>query len=91
MRAVRKITIAQAVRQGDTELELWCVGPGDRVPYGGGPNVCGHHADMHITRAIELFGEQTSLSELRVRCTVCGSREFDARTARTRESGKRWF
>lgn len=80
MRSVRKITISQAVRQGDTELELWCVAPGKVAPYGGGPNVCGHHSTMHISRAIELFGEQTSLSELRVRCTACGGRQFDART-----------
>ena len=91
MRRVRKISIAQSVRQGDTELEIWCVGPGKGAPYGGGPNVCGHRGEMHITRAIELFGADTSLSDLRVRCTVCGSREFDARTARTRELGKRWF
>ena len=44
-----------------------------------------------LTRALELFGEEASLSDLRVRCTVCGSREFDARTARTEEPGKRWF
>lgn len=65
MRPVRKITIAQAVRQGDTELELWCVAPGKGAPYGGGPNVCGHHSTMHITRAIELFGEARGLSDMR--------------------------
>lgn len=91
MRAVRKITIAQAVRQGDTELELWCVAPGKGAPYGGGPNVCGHHSAMHITRAIELFGETTSLSDLRVRCTACGARTFDARTGRPSKSDQRWF
>jgi hypothetical protein len=91
MRIVRKISIAQAVRQGDTELELWCVGPGDRAPYGGGPNVCGHHTVMHIKRAVELFGEAASLSNLRVRCTVCGSREFDARTRRSSPPDQRWF
>jgi len=91
MRPVRKITIAQAVRQGDTELEIWCVAPGKGANYGGGPNVCGHHSEMHITRAIELFGGETSLSDLRVRCTVCGGREFDARTHRTRQLGQRWF
>ena len=91
MRNVRKITIGQAVKQGDVTLEIWCVGPGKSVPYGGGPNVCGHHADLHITRAIELFGQATSLSDLRVRCTVCGSRTFDARTARPSQPDQRWF
>jgi hypothetical protein len=80
MRSVRKITIGQAVKQGDVTLEIWCVGPGKGAPYGGGPNACGHHSAMPITRAIELFGEATSLSDLRVRCTTCGSREVDART-----------
>lgn len=89
MHSVRKISIAQAVRQSDTELELWCVAPGKGAPYGGGPNVCGHHSAMHITRAIGLFGEATSLSNLRVCCTVCGGRTFDARTGRPRQLGPR--
>ncbi len=91
MGQVRKITIAQAVRQGDTELEIWCVARGKGAPYGGGPNVCGHHSEMHITHAIELFGDTTSLSDLRVRCTVCGGRTFDARTRRTSAPGKGGF
>ena len=91
MRNVRKITIGQAVKQGDVTLEIWCVGPGKGAPCGGGPNACGHHSAMPITRAIELFGEATSLRDLRVRCTACGSREVDARTNSPRQVGARWF
>lgn len=91
VRPVRKITISQAMRQGDTALELWCVGPGKGAPYGGGPDVCGHRGEMHITRAIELFGANTSLGDLRVRCTACGSREFIARASSAPQSGKRWI
>lgn len=91
MRSVRKITIAQAVKQGDVTLEIWCVGPGQRVPYGGGANVCGHHAEMKINKAIELFGAERSLSDLPLRCSVCGSREVDTRAKPSTQLGRRWI
>lgn len=89
MRNVRKITIGQAVKQGDITLEIWCVGPGKCVPYSGGPNVCGHRADMDINRAIELFGTERSLSDLPLRCSVCGSREVDTRAKPPTQLGRR--
>lgn len=36
-----------------------------------------------MSEAVAMFGEQTSLSELPVRCSVCGGRNFIARGVRT--------
>ena len=86
----RKISLAQCVRQGNSTVTIWCVSPGERAPYGGGPNVCGHKRELPIDEAIRLFGLETSLSEFRVRCTVCGGRAYDARGAATCQLGHRW-
>ena len=86
----RKISLAQCVRQGNSTVTIWCVSPGERVPYGGGPNVCGHKRELPIDEAIKLFGLETSLSDFRVRCTVCGGRAYDARGEATRQLGHRW-
>lgn len=80
----RKISLAQCVRQGNSTVTIWCVSPGKRAPYGGGPNVCGHKRELPIDEAIKLFGLETSLSDFRVRCTVCGGRAYDARGEATR-------
>lgn len=89
----RKISLAQALRQGDTILEFWCVTPRtDRpAPYGGGPNVCGHHADFDIGEAIARFGAETRLSDIPGRCTACGGREIDIRARPGRSSVHRHF
>lgn len=62
---------------------------GKGTPYGGGPNVCGHKRQLPINEAINLFGLETSLSDFRVRCTVCGGRAYDARGEATRQLGRR--
>ena len=86
----RKISLAQCVRQGNSTVTIWCVSPGERAPYGGGPNVCAHKRELPIDEAIRLFGLETSLSDFRVRCTVCGGRAYDARGEATRQLGQRW-
>ena len=80
----RKISLAQCIKQGNFTVTICCVSPGERAPYGGGPNVCGHKRELPIDEAIRLFGLETSLSDLRVRCTVCGGRAYDARGEATR-------
>ena len=87
---LRKISLAQCVRQGNSTVTIWCVSPGKHAPYGGGPNVCGHKRELPIDDAIKLFGLETSLSDFRVRCTVCGGRAYDARGEVTRQLGHRW-
>jgi hypothetical protein len=80
----RKISLAQCIKQGNFTVTIWRVSPGERAPYGGGPNVCGHKRELPIGEAIRLLGLETSLSDLRVRCTVCGGRAYDARGEATR-------
>jgi len=86
----RKISLAQCVRQGNSTVTIWCVSPSERAPYGGGPNVCGHKRELPIDEVIKLFGLETSLSDFRVRCTVCGGRAYDARGEAARQLGHRW-
>jgi hypothetical protein len=77
---VRKISLAQCVIQGQVALTIWCVTHDpNSLGYGGGPKVCGHHKEIPMAEAFELFGAETSLSELSVTCTVCGGRQYDAR------------
>lgn len=70
----RKISLAQCVRQGNSTVTIWCMSPVERVPYGGGANVCGHKRELPIDEAISLYGLETSLSDFRERCTVGGGR-----------------
>lgn len=90
VRSFRKISLAQCIRQGHSAVTIWCVSPGKGAPYGGGPNVCGHKREFPINEAIRLFGLETSLSDLRVRCTVCGGRAFDAVGEPPRQLTQRW-
>ena len=71
-RRARKISLAQCVRQGNSTVTIWWVSLSKHVPYGGGPNVCGHKRELPIDEAIKLFGLETSLSDFRARRTVCG-------------------
>lgn len=90
IQSLRKISLAQCVKQGDSTVTIWCVSPGKLAPYGGGPNVCGHKRELPIDEAIKLFGLETRLSDFRVRCTLCGGRSYDARGEATRQLGRRW-
>jgi hypothetical protein len=91
--APHKISLGQALRQGDTVMQFSCVTPRtDRpAPYGGGPNVCGHHADFDIGEAIARFGAETRLSAIPAVCTVCGGREVDVRARPGRSAVHRLF
>jgi hypothetical protein len=77
----RKISLAQARRQGDTVVIFDCVTEreGQPAPYGGGPNVCGHHSELDIDAVIARFGAETPLDAVRAVCTVCGGRSVDVR------------
>ena len=89
-RSLRKISLAQCAKQGQVVLTIWCVTHDPNSPgYGGGPKVCGHHSEIPMAEAFKLFGAETSLSDLRVKCTVCGGREYDARGSLASEPG-RW-
>lgn len=83
-RSPRKISLAQAVKQGETTLIICCAtfDPNARS-YAGGPRTCSHKREIHMSEAVTMFGEQTSLSELPVRCSVCGGQEFVARGVST--------
>lgn len=83
-RSPQKISLAQAVKQGDTTLIIYCAtfDPNARS-YGGGPRTCFHKREIHISEAVAMFGAQTSLSDLPVRCSVCGGRDFIARGVRS--------
>jgi hypothetical protein len=83
-RSPRKISLAQAVKQGDTTLIIYCATFDPKArSYSGGPRTCSHKREIHMSEAVAMFGEQTSLSNLPVRCSVCGGRDFIARGVRT--------
>jgi hypothetical protein len=80
----RKISLAQAVKQGDTALIIYCATFDPKAhSYSGGPRTCSHKREIHMSEALAMFGEQTSLSDLPVRCSLCGGRDFIARGVRT--------
>lgn len=80
-KAVRKISLAACVAQGDTVLTLWCCAearePGRLVGYR--VPVCGHHADIPIDVFLARYPPETSISDIRGVCTKCGGRYIDVR------------
>jgi hypothetical protein len=83
VRNPRKISLAQCVRQGDTTLIIYCDTFDPTKKSHGGTRVCGHKKEIPMSDAIAMFGAETSLSDLPVRCSVCGGRNFNARAFST--------
>lgn len=84
MRGPVKITLAQAVRQGETIAVLRCVTPlpgGTKRP--GSVGVCFHYREFPISDLLAHYPETTSLSDVRGRCSKCGGNQIDVVTRRT--------
>ena len=70
----RKITLGQAVEQGDTRLLIYC----SAVPATAAG--CHRSAAMALAPVLTRFGPDVRLDELPFRCTACGERRTDVRT-----------
>lgn len=68
-----KITIGEARACGAVGLTAYCAGA--PVASGG----CRHSSQITILLAIALWGEERRLDDLRLRCSVCGSRKIEVR------------
>lgn len=88
----RKITLAQAVRQGDTTITFYCVAQRKTPsPVSTVVNVCGHRGSLPIAEMIARYGQETRLDQLPAVCSVCGGREIEVRAERTAARGQRWI
>lgn len=67
----RKISLAQARRQQDTRLIIYCMSLG---------TYCHHTGHMDLDLAISKFGPEKRLDDIRFRCTRCGRAETDVRS-----------
>jgi hypothetical protein len=80
MRAPRKVSLATAARSGMTWLIVHCeTEKATPRAVRHATNVCGHSAQMPIADAIARWGEDASLSDLPLVCSVCGGRNVDTR------------
>ena len=68
-----KITIGEARAAGADGLLLSCAGA--PVSSGG----CRHSSKVTMMLAIALWGEDRRLDDLRLRCSLCGSRKIEVR------------
>ncbi|MCX7358136.1 MAG: hypothetical protein NT015_08355 [Alphaproteobacteria bacterium] len=77
-----KITLAQ-VRAYDrwSYLVIYCQG----APATGAG--CHHSGEMSLMHAITLWGEDTRLDDLPLRCSRCGSRKVEVRSDHPRGGG----
>lgn len=69
----RKITIGQARASGADALLICCAG----APSASGD--CRHSSEVTMLLAIALWGETKRLDDLKLRCSLCGSRQVDVR------------
>lgn len=69
----RKITIGQARESGADGLSISCAG----APAASGG--CRHSSQVTMLLAIALWGEARRLDDLKLRCSLCGSRAVDVR------------
>jgi hypothetical protein len=68
-----KITIGEARESGADGLTLYCAG----APVAAGE--CRHSSEVTMMLAIALWGAAARLDDLRLRCSLCGSRKIDVR------------
>lgn len=73
VRLARKITIGEAQACGALALLISCAAA--PVASGG----CRHASELTLKLAIALWGEDRRLDDLRLRCSLCGSRQFEVR------------
>jgi hypothetical protein len=77
-RHLRKISIGQAVKQGDTVLTIWCLTPKDPAALRRGEfPLCHHKSDVPVDALIQRYGAEASLSDVKGRCGVCGGTVID--------------
>lgn len=77
-----KITLAEA--RGSNRyayLTIYCAG----TPATAGG--CSHSGEMSILHAITLWGAETRLDDLPLRCSQCGSRKVDVRPDHPKTQG----
>lgn len=68
-----KITIGEARACGAAGLLVSCMGA--RIASGG----CRHASELTMMLAVALWGEGRRLDDLRLHCSLCGSRKVEVR------------
>lgn len=78
-----KITIGEARACGASGFLVSCMGA--PVASGG----CRHASALSMMLAIALWGEDRRLDDLRLRCSLCGSRKVDVRPRYENQPGRK--
>lgn len=77
-----KITIGEARAGGAESFLVSCMGA--PVASGG----CRHSSEITAMLAVALWGEDRRLDDLRLRCSLCGSRKIEVRPNYENQPGR---